>query len=145
MARTLRELLLGIDQPGPTFRSQSQVDWEKLHQSTIIATRFLDDVVNANKYVPAVPELEKAALQARRIGLGIMGLADLMYHVGVRYGSLEGQEFASQVMEYVRYFSMLTSIELAKERGMFPVIEGSIYDPNQFNLAASCSSRSTCA
>ncbi len=112
------------------FAVNHQVDWDKLRQSTILATRFLDDVVNANKYVPAVPELEKAALQARRIGLGIMGLADLMYYVGVRYGSLEGQEFASQVMEYVRYYSMLTSIELAKERGMFPVIEGSIYDPN---------------
>lgn len=106
-----------------------KVDWETLRQSVETATRFLDDVVEANAYVPAVPQLREAALRARRIGLGIMGLADLMYHVGVRYGSEEGQEFASQVMEFVRYHAMKTSIELAKERGRFPAIKGSIYDP----------------
>jgi ribonucleoside-diphosphate reductase alpha chain len=57
-----------------------------------------------------------------------MGLADLMYHVGVRYGSQEGQEFGAQVMEFVRYHAMKTSVELAEERGPFPAIEGSIYD-----------------
>ncbi|HEY9077999.1 MAG TPA: adenosylcobalamin-dependent ribonucleoside-diphosphate reductase [Anaerolineaceae bacterium] len=105
------------------------VDWEKLRRNVILSTRFLDDVVDANQYVPAVPQLKEAAHNARRIGLGIMGLADLLYHVGVRYGSEEGQEFAAQVMEFVRYYAMRTSIELAKERGAFPAIEGSIYDP----------------
>lgn len=105
-----------------------KVDWETLRQSVVLATRFLDDVVESNAYVPAVPQLSEAAHRARRIGLGIMGLADLMYHVGVRYGSKEGQEFGAQVMEFVRYHAMVTSIELAKERGAFPAIEGSIYD-----------------
>ena len=104
------------------------VNWELLRQSVVLATRFLDDVVEANAYVPAVPQLTEAAHKARRIGLGIMGLADLMYHVGVRYGSKEGQEFGAQVMEFVRYHAMITSIELAQERGAFPAIEGSIYD-----------------
>ncbi len=111
------------------FSPEHRVDWEKIRQSTILATRFLDDVVDANAYVPAVPQLKEAALRARRIGLGIMGLADLMYHVGVRYGSPEGQEFASQVIEFIRYHSMKTSIELAEKRGPFPAIKGSIYDP----------------
>ncbi|MGB9898741.1 adenosylcobalamin-dependent ribonucleoside-diphosphate reductase, partial [Thermanaerothrix sp.] len=105
------------------------VDWEALRQSVVTATRFLDDVVDANAYVPAVPQLKEAAHRARRIGLGIMGLADLMYHVGVRYGSDEGQEFAAQVMEFIRFHAMKTSIELARERGPFPAIKGSIYDP----------------
>ena len=104
------------------------VDWELLRKSVVTATRFLDDVVEANAYVPAVAQLKEAAHKARRIGLGIMGLADLMYHVGVRYGSREGQEFGAQVMEFVRYHAMQTSIELAEERGPFPAIEGSIYD-----------------
>ena len=104
------------------------VDWELLRQSVVLSTRFLDDVVEANAYVPAVPQLTEAAHKARRIGLGIMGLADLMYHVGVRYGSPEGQEFGAQVMEFVRYHAMQTSVELAEERGPFPAIEGSIYD-----------------
>ncbi len=107
-----------------------QVDWEKLARSVAEAARFLDDVVTANAYVPAVPQLKEAAHRVRRIGLGIMGLADMMYRLGVRYGSAEGQEFAAQVMEFVRYHTMRTSIELARERGPFPAIKGSIYDPD---------------
>jgi len=58
------------------------------------AVRFLINVVDANAYRPAVPQLKRRrSHRARRIGLGIMGLADVMYHVGVRYGSPEGQEF----------------------------------------------------
>ena len=68
------------------------------------------------------------AVKTAIIGLGIMGLADLLYHAGVRYGSEEGQEFVAQVMEFVRYHAMLTSSELARDRGPFPAIQGSIYD-----------------
>ncbi len=108
---------------------EGHVDWAKLQDLTETATRFLDDVVTANKYVPAVPQLEKAAHAVRRIGLGIMGLGDLMYKCGIRYGSEEGQEFAGQIMEFVRFHAMQTSIALAEERGPFPAIKGSIYDP----------------
>jgi ribonucleoside-diphosphate reductase alpha chain len=111
------------------FGPNNNVDWEGLQKSVELATRFLEDVVQANSYVPAVPQLQQAAYRARRIGLGLMGLADLMYHVGVRYGSEVGQEFSAQVMEFIRFHSMLTSIELAKDRGPFEAIEGSIYDP----------------
>ncbi len=113
------------------FGPEGTVDWEKLRQSVALSTRFLDNVVQANAYVPAVPQLQEAAFRARRIGLGIMGLADLMYHVGIRYGSPEGQEFAAQVMEFVRYQAMRTSIDLAEARGPFEAISGSIYDPEQ--------------
>jgi len=113
-----------------------KVDWEKLRESTVLATRFLDHVVDKNAYVPAVPELKKSALNARRIGLGIMGLADLMYHAGVRYGSEESLEFAGQVMEFIRYHSMLTSIDLACSQGPFPAIKGSIYDPEDLKWSA---------
>jgi len=113
-----------------------KVDWEKLRESTILATRFLDHVVDKNAYVPAVPELRQSALNARRIGLGIMGLADLMYHAGVRYGSEESLEFAGQVMEFIRYHCMLTSIAMAKEHGPFPAIKGSIYDPENLTWSA---------
>lgn len=109
---------------------ESGVDWDSLRRSVELSTRFLDDVVEANAYVPAVPQLKEAAHKARRIGLGIMGLADLMYQVGVRYGSEEGQEFGAQVMEFVRFHAMRTSIQLAEERQAFPAIKGSIYDPD---------------
>ncbi len=114
----------------------NSVDWETLRQSVVTSTRFLDDVVEANAYVPAVPQLTEAAHKARRIGLGIMGLADLMYHVGVRYGSQEGQEFGAQIMEFVRFHAMKTSVELAEERGPFPAIEGSIYDMDDMKWKA---------
>lgn len=111
------------------FGPDHTVDWTKLRDNTRLAVHFLDDVVDANAYVPAVPQLKEAALRNRRIGLGIMGLADLMYHVGVRYGSPAAEDFGAQVMEFVRYHAMQTSIELARERGAFPSIKGSIYDP----------------
>lgn len=112
---------------------QAQVDWAKLEESVILSTRFLDNVVSANKYVPAVPQLQEAALRARRIGLGIMGLADLMYQLGIRYGSPESLEFAGQVMEFVRYHAMRASVDLAQARGPFPAIEGSLYDPRNLH------------
>ena len=105
------------------------IDWDKLAETVEHAVRFLDDVVEVNGYVPAVPQLEQAAQRTRRIGLGVMGLGDLLYHVHVRYGSDEGQELAAQVMEFIRYHAMRASIELARERGPFPAIEGSVYDP----------------
>ena len=108
-------------------------DWEALRKSVETATQFLDDVVDANAYVPSVPQLEEAAMRARRIGLGIMGLADLMFKAGVRYGSEAGQEFSAKIMEFIRYHAMLTSINLAKKRGSFPAIEGSRYDPKNLS------------
>lgn len=105
------------------------IDWEMLQETVEWAIRFLDDVVEANGYVPAVPQLKEAAHRTRRVGLGIMGLGDLMYHLGVRYGGEEAQELAAQVMEFIRYHAMLASIGLARQRGPFPAIEGSVYDP----------------
>ncbi len=107
------------------------VDWEKLAETVELSVRFLDNVVDANKYVSAVPELEEAAHKVRRIGLSVMGLSDMMYMTNVRYGSDKGQEMASQLMEFIRYHSMRASIELARVRGPFPGINGSIYDPQK--------------
>jgi ribonucleoside-diphosphate reductase alpha chain len=92
--------------------------------------RWLDDVVDANDYVPVVPQLQEAAYRNRRIGVSIMGLADLMYATGVRYGSPEGVDLAGQLMEFIRYYSMKASVDLARERGAFPGIINSIYDYN---------------
>lgn len=105
------------------------VDWEGLKRDVGLAVRFLDDVIDANEYVPSLPQLKQAAQNCRRIGLGIMGLGDAMYMCGIRYGSLQAQEFASQIMEWVRFWAMSVSVELAKTRGPFPAIGGSIYDP----------------
>jgi ribonucleoside-diphosphate reductase alpha chain len=120
---------INLAQHVKTVNGRAEVDWAKLEESTVLSTHFLDNVVTANQYVPEVPQLKEAAYRARRIGLGIMGLGDLMFHLGIRYGGEEAQEFAAQVMEFVRYQCMKTSISLARERGAFPAIEGSLYDP----------------
>jgi len=103
--------------------------WDELRQAVELATCFLDNVVNANVYVPAVPQLKENAHRARRIGLGIMGLADLMFHVHAQYGSEQGQDLAGQVMEFIRFHCMRTSIKISSQKGPFPAIQGSIYDP----------------
>lgn len=105
------------------------IDWDRLERTVADCTHFLDNVVQANAYVPAVSQLREAAHRVRRIGLGIMGLADVMYALGVRYGSTEAEDLAGQIMEFVRYHSMRTSIDLARTRGPFTAIRGSIYDP----------------
>ena len=127
---------LGSINLGEHLDFEGNLDWEALKSTIKLSTRFLDNVVTANKYVPAVPQLKIAAENARRIGLGFMGLADLMYSVGIRYGSDEGVEFAAQIAEFIRYHSMETSIELAKERGPFLKIEGSIYDPKNLKWSS---------
>ncbi len=103
-------------------------DWDRFREVVTLSTQFLDDVVDANQYVPAVPELAAAAAGGRRIGLGLMGLADAMLKLGIRYGSDKGLAFASQVTEFARYWTMDASIERAAKRGPFGWFEGSIYD-----------------
>lgn len=112
----------------PRFWVDGHVDWEALGEATEAATRFLDSVVSANKYVKEVPALEIAARGGRRIGLSIMGLADLMFRAKIRYGSPEGQLFAARVMSFIKFWCMSTSVALAEELGPFPWIAGSRFD-----------------
>ena len=123
---------LGSINLGRHVTADGRIDWDLLQRSTEESTHFLDNVVTANAYVPAVPQLREAALNARRIGLGIMGLGDLFYRVRVRYGSEEGQALAGLIFEFIRFHCMRTSVELARERGSFLAIENSIYDPANF-------------
>jgi len=111
-----------------------EIDWNKLKETVETTTRFLDDVVDANHYVPAVPLLEEAAHKNRRIGLSIMGLADMLYLIGIRYGSKESEDVAGQVMEFIRFHTLKTSVQLAKERGSFPGINQSIYAKDKAGL-----------
>ncbi|HAU99514.1 MAG: Ribonucleoside-diphosphate reductase [Microgenomates group bacterium GW2011_GWF2_45_18] len=110
------------------------IDWEKLQETTEWVVRWLDDVVDTNKYVSAVPQLEEAAKRNRRIGVSIMGLADVLYKVGVRYGSKKGVDLAGQIMEFIRFHTLKTSVQLARERGAFPGIKGSRYDFTTANI-----------
>jgi ribonucleoside-diphosphate reductase alpha chain len=111
------------------FCANGKVDWIQLADVVHNSVRFLDDVIDANKFVPAVPKLQAAARLGRRIGLGIMGLADLCFHLRLGYGSPEMVTFVQRMMEFIHYHSMIASTWLAVERGPFPGIVGSIFDP----------------
>jgi ribonucleoside-diphosphate reductase alpha chain len=114
-----------------------EIDWEKLKETVEVTVRFLDDVIDANKYVPAVPQLQEAAFRNRRIGVSIMGLADMMYLLGVPYGTRDGEDLAGQVMEFIQYHAIAGSNKLAQERGAFPGIKGSRFDPKHLRFKPS--------
>ncbi len=111
-----------------------EIDWQKLEETTHLVTRFLDDVIDVNKYVSAVPILQEAAWKNRRIGVSIMGFADMLYMVGIAYGSRDGEDLAGQVMEFIHFHTLKASLELAKQRDPFPGISQSIYDRNNFRF-----------
>ncbi len=100
-------------------------DWEDFKKSIKTTTRFLDNVLDVNKY--PLPEIEKMTLKNRKIGLGIMGLADMLFELEIPYNSEEGRKWMEKVMEYVNYYSKEESIERAKTRGKFPTYRKSFY------------------
>ena len=107
-----------------------EIDWGRLQETVEWTVRWLDDVVDSNHYVSGVPEFEEAAYRNRRIGVSIMGLADMMYRIGVPYGSDEAIDLTGQLMEFIRFHAMKMSVQLAREREPFPGIVGSRYDFN---------------
>lgn len=105
------------------------VDWDLLEKTVRTAMRFLDNVIEVNKY--PLPQISELVSNNRKIGLGVMGWADMLMKAGISYSSEDGTKFAGQVMEFIDYISKSESIELAKERGRFNNFKGSIYDqPN---------------
>jgi len=94
------------------------VDWERLAQTTALAIRFLDNVIDANIY--PIDEIEQMVTANRRVGLGIMGFADLLIQMQVAYGSPEAIAFAAKLMAFIRQRAEETSELLARERGDFP-------------------------
>ena len=108
----------------------SEVDWKTLAETTRTAIRFLDNVIAVNNY--PLPQISEMVQNNRKIGLGVMGWADMLMKMGISYSSEEGTKLASQVMEFIDYESKCESIELSKERGRFNNFKGSVYDGKNF-------------
>jgi len=98
---------------------QYEFDWQKYEEVIRKTTRFLDNVIDVNHY--PVPEINVASKDSRRIGLGVMGVADLLYKLRIPYNSQEGYEFMSKLSEALSYYSMEESVALAQSRGAFPL------------------------
>jgi len=104
---------------------KDDMDWAKLRELVHDAIHFLDNVIDVTRY--PLQEIEHASKQTRKIGLGIMGFADVLYHLGVPYNSEEGLAWAERVMKFIKEESQAKSIALAEQRGTFPAWQDSTY------------------
>ena len=102
------------------------MDWERLDETVRVAVHLLDNVIDMNEY--PIPEIAEMSRKTRRIGLGVMGFADLLVQLAVPYDSEEALEIAERVMGFIQQQTHNASMELALARGAFPSWEGSIYN-----------------
>ncbi|NPA34645.1 MAG: ribonucleoside-diphosphate reductase subunit alpha [Chlorobi bacterium] len=103
-----------------------EIDWNKLRDTVKLAVRMLDNVIDLNFY--PTKEAENANLRHRAVGLGMMGLQDVLFKKRIPFDTWEAVELSDKIMEFISYYAILSSSELAKERGTYSSYKGSKWD-----------------
>ena len=120
---------LGSVNVGYYVNADGVMDWEAFGADIRLSTHFLDNIIDVNKY--PLPEIDSLSKRIRRIGLGVMGFADMLVRMGIPYDSAEGVEMGRRVMEFLDVESKRESEQLAGERGAFPEWARSIWGPDE--------------
>lgn len=105
--------------------TDKQVDWEKLKDTIGLSTHFLDNVITQNHY--PLPQIKNRVEANRKIGLGVMGWADMLIQLGIPYNSNEAVHLAKALMSFMEFHSKKTSVQLARQKGAFPTFNQSNY------------------
>lgn len=105
--------------------ARAGIDWDELRRVVHLSVRFLDNVIDASLF--PLPRIAETVRKNRKIGLGVMGFADLLFELGVPYNSQAGIELAERIMGFVQEEGHKASAQLAKERGPFPAYASSVY------------------
>jgi ribonucleoside-diphosphate reductase alpha chain len=106
--------------------TEKTIDWEKLKRTVHLGIHFLDNIIDINKF--PLPEIEAITKGNRKIGLGVMGFAEMLIQLGTSYASDEGLEVAERVMGFIQEEAIAKSMELAHQRGSFPNFRGSLWE-----------------
>ena len=106
--------------------NKRDIDWDSLYRDIRISVRFLDNAIDINKY--PVPKIESMHKGNRKIGLGVMGWADMLILLGIPYNHKKAFRLARDIMKFIRNTARQTSVELADKRGVFPNFNGSLFD-----------------
>lgn len=107
------------------FVADGKIDWDLLKTSVTTSVRFLDNVLTVNNY--PLQEIKETCHTIRRVGLGVMGLHDMLLMLGLKYSSPSGLEMVDKVMNFIKVSAYEASIELSKEKGPFPAFEAEKY------------------
>lgn len=99
------------------YTEKAKINWKQLEKTSKTLTRFLDNVVKWNEELNALEKQRKAALETRRLGLGIMGIADMLNQLGIAYDSDEGMELIGKIMKFITNSAFKASAQLAGEKG----------------------------